>query len=264
MKYFTLLSLILWGCTNSNTEKPIISDLLLESTMIDLTYSFDSTTVFWPTAKGFELNVDYAGHTDAGFYYEANTFSLAEHGGTHLDAPIHFAKGKQTSDDIPISNLIGNGIVVDISDSSMLNADYLLSVEDLERWVSAHGPVKAGTIVLVRTGFGKFWPDREKYMGTAARGSEAIADLHFPGIDPQAAAWLVSKDVKAVGIDTPSIDYGQSKDFKSHQILYQQNIPGFENVANLDQLPVKDFTIIGLPMKIKDGSGGPLRIIAFI
>ncbi|MEJ2004132.1 MAG: cyclase family protein [Cyclobacteriaceae bacterium] len=229
---------------------------------MDLTYSFDNTTVFWPTASDFKLTVDFAGTTESGYYYEANTFALAEHGGTHIDAPIHFAEGRQSVDQISLNNLMGNGIVVDISEPALQNRDYLLSVDDLEEWESSNGSIMEGTIVLVRTGYGRYWPDREKYMGTAERGAEAVADLHFPGIHPDAAAWLAEKNVKAVGIDTPSIDYGQSKDFKAHQTLYLKNIPGFENVANLDQLPEKGFTIIALPMKINNGSGGPLRIIA--
>jgi kynurenine formamidase len=79
------------------------------------------------------------------------------------------------------------------------------------------------------------------------------------------AEWLVtSRKIKAVGLDTPSIDYGQSTDFKAHQVLMGQNIPAFENVANLEQLPVKGAYVVALPMKIKGGSGGPLRIVAWI
>ena len=119
--------------------------------------------------------------------------------------------------------------------------------------------------MLLRTGFGKHWPNRLKYLGTDEKGPEAVPKLHFPGLHPDAAKWLVeNRSIKAIGLDTPSIDFGQSSDFMSHVILYEKNIPAFENVANLDQLPEKDFTIIALPMKIEGGSGGPLRIIAIV
>jgi kynurenine formamidase len=262
-RLFPLL-LILVSCDVADENTINLSRQILESQIVDLTYSFDSTTVFWPTAQGFTLSEDYAGHTEGGYYYEANSFSLAEHGGTHLDAPIHFAEGKQTADQIPLENLIGTGALIDISDSSMKNPDYLLSVNDLEKWEVENGKFEPETIILIRTGYGKFWPDRKAYMGTVERGPEAVADLHFPGIHPDAAQWLVQRKIKAVGIDTPSIDYGQSATFDSHQILYAANIPGFENVANLDQLPMKNFTVVALPMKIKGGSGGPLRIIALL
>jgi kynurenine formamidase len=89
--------------------------------------------------------------------------------------------------------------------------------------------------------------------------------LHFPGIEAAAADWLTSqRKIKAIGLDTPSIDYGQSKDFKTHQVLLGKNIPAFENVANLDRLPIKGAYIVALPMKIRNGSGGPLRIIAWV
>ena len=102
-------------------------------------------------------------------------------------------------------------------------------------------------------------------MGTDERGPEAVAKLHFPGIDPDLANWLVeSRKIKAVGLDTPSLDYGQSKLFKSHQILNEKNILGFENLANLELLPAKGAWVIALPMKIKGGSGGPLRIVALL
>ncbi|HEY4643237.1 MAG TPA: cyclase family protein, partial [Bacteroidota bacterium] len=128
-----------------------------------------------------------------------------------------------------------------------------------------HGRIPQKAIVLIRTGYGSFWPDREKYMGTPERGTEAVAKLHFPGLHPDAAKWLIDeRSVKAVGLDTPSIDHGQSTQFESHVTLFEANVPAFENVANLDQLPVNGFTVVALPMKIRGGSGGPLRIIALV
>jgi kynurenine formamidase len=122
-----------------------------------------------------------------------------------------------------------------------------------------------GAIVLLRTGFGAFWPDRVRYMGTDERGPDAVAKLHFPGLDPEAAKWLVAnRTIKSIGLDTPSIDFGQSTHFESHQELFAAEIPAFENLANLDELPTTGFVIIALPMKIAGGSGGPLRIVAIV
>lgn len=237
----------------------------LDGRLVDLTYSFDETTVFWPTAEGFQLDVLHAGNTEAGFYYAANQFSLAEHGGTHLDAPVHFSEGKQAADEIPLERLIGSAIVVDVTEQSSKDCDYLVTADDFLAAEKAAGVKLDDKIVLIRTGFGRFWPDREKYMGTAERGPGAVAKLHFPGIDPAAAEWLVAeRDIKAIGIDTPSLDYGQATLFASHVTLNTANIPGFENVANLDRLPLSGSTVIALPMKIKGGSGGPLRIVAVV
>jgi kynurenine formamidase len=161
--------------------------------------------------------------------------------------------------------LIGAAVVVDVSRKAAANPDYQVGVGDLQRWERANRRLPPGTIVLLRTGFGKFWPDRKRYMGTDERGADAVAKLHFPGLSPDAARWLVrSRSIKAIGLDTPSIDYGQSQLFESHRILFEKNIPAFENLANLDRLPVKGFSVVALPMKIKGGTGGPLRIVAIV
>jgi kynurenine formamidase len=203
--------------------------------------------------------------TEGGWYYEANTFRTAEHGGTHLDAPIHFAANRHHADEIPLERLMGPAVVIDISSQASSDRDYQVSVADFEAWEARNGRLPDGVIVLLRTGFGRFWPDREAYMGTAERGPEAVKSLHFPGLEPEAARWLVAeREIHAIGLDTPSIDHGQSADFESHRILFERNIPAFENVANLSGLPERGFHVIALPMKIRGGSGGPLRIVAIV
>lgn len=243
----------------------IAGPALADDAIIDLTHAYDADTVYWPTASGFELDVDFKGVTEGGWYYEANTFRSAEHGGTHLDAPIHFAEGGQHADEIPLERLIGPAVVVDVAEQAAANRDYQVSVEDFKTWEAEHGRLPDNIIVLLCTGFGKFWPDRQAYMGTDQRGAEAVPLLHFPGLHPDAARWLVeNRSINAIGLDTPSIDFGQSAGFESHRILMEQNIPAFENVANLEQLPRKGFQVIALPMKIRGGSGGPLRIVAVV
>ena len=235
------------------------------SEIIDLTYAYDTDTVYWPTASGFEMTSDFKGITPGGYYYEANTIRTAEHGGTHLDAPIHFAEGGQHADEIPLDHLIGPAVVIDVTAQAADDRDYRVSVKDFEDWEAAHGRLPEGVIVLLRTGFGKYWPDRKAYMGTEARGPEAVPLLHFPGLHPDAARWLVeNRSIHAIGLDTPSIDYGQSTGFESHRILFARGIPAFENVAQMEQLPVRGFQVIALPMKIRGGSGGPLRIVAVV
>lgn len=233
--------------------------------VLDLTYAFDAKSVYWPTAQEFKLETDAEGMTEKGYYYSAYRYSAAEHGGTHLDAPVHFAKGHESVDEIPVQQLIGAAVVIDVTKQCATNPDYLVSVADIEDWEKRNGRISPGTIVLLRTGFGKYYPDKKKYLGTEERGAAAVAKLHFPGLDPAAARWLTqNRSIKAIGLDTASIDYGQSTLFESHRILFDKNVPAFENVANLDQLPVKGFSVIALPMKIKGGSGGPLRIIALL
>jgi len=260
------LSLLAWlfivACAQKDEKK-----LNLEHVQwVDLTYSFDSTTLYWPNNQtGFVHTTDADGITPLGYFYSSYSICTPEHGGTHLDAPIHFAKDKLTIDQIPLTSLTGNAIVIDVSENALKNKDYLIQVSDIEAWEKKNGQIDKNTIVLFRTGYGQFYPDREKYFGTALKGLEAIPLLHFPGIDPVTTQWLVEKrNIKALGLDTPSMDYGQSKDFQTHRILLDKNKPGFENVANLDKLPAKGIYVVALPMKIGKGSGGPLRIIAGI
>ena len=240
-------------------------DLLESGTWVDLSHDFSGETIYWPTAKPFSLTVVSAERTPAGYYYAANDFSTSEHGGTHLDAPIHFAEGRHTTDQIPLERLIGRAIVVDVTTRAEADADYRLDRAALDEWEQRHGRIPDESIVLVRTGWSSRWPDKQRYLGTARTGAEGVAELHFPGIDSSAARWLAEeRKVKAVGIDTPSIDYGQSKSFDTHRILMGGNIPAFENVTDLDRLPPAGAVVVALPMKIKGGSGGPLRIVALV
>lgn len=233
--------------------------------VVDLTYPFDSETIYWPTEKGFELETEFKGKNPKGFFYEANKFTTPEHGGTHMDAPVHFGEGKHSVDEVPADQVFGPGVVVDVSDKVASDIDYWAEVKDFENWEMIFGRIPDGAIVLLRTGQGKYWPNRVAYMGTDERGPDAVAKLHFPGFSGEATQWLIdNRHVKAIGLDTPSTDYGQSTDYKTHRVLAAHNIPGLENLANLDQLPAKGFTVIGLPMKIKGGSGAPLRIIAVL
>ncbi|MFM2156239.1 MAG: hypothetical protein RL516_988 [Bacteroidota bacterium] len=263
----TLIALSVIISCGKKEEKHIEKKIIIkENNWIDLTYTFDSTTLYWPNnVCGFEHKEDFKGTTPGGYFYSSYSICTPEHGGTHIDAPIHFAKDHLTVDSIPLSSLSGRGIIVDVSEKALKNRDYLISVADLQDWEKANGEIKTGTIILFRTGYGQFYPNREKYFGSALTGEKAIPELHFPGISPEAATWLVkTKKAKAVGLDTPSMDYGQSKDFMTHRILLGANIPGFENVAHLDQLPLKGFEIMALPMKIGGGSGAPLRIAASV
>ena len=231
---------------------------------IDLGHDFGEDTIYWVNAEPFKREGSGA-MTDKGFFYAAGNYSAAEHGGTHIDAPIHFAEGKKSVDQIELSQLNAPGVKIDVSAKVSSDRDYLVTNDDIKAWEAANGTIPEWSIILLYTGYGTKWPDKKAYLGTDQKGDAAVKDLHFPGLHPDAAKWLVeNRKFKAIGIDTASIDHGQSTDFRSHVTLMTANIPAFENVANLDKLPVKGFHIIAMPMKIKGGSGAPLRIAAFI
>lgn len=235
----------------------------LPSRAIDLTHTFDARTIYWPTApSNFQRETLFAGKTPVGFFYSAGRFAAPEHGGTHLDAPIHFFEGGASADAVPLSRLSGPAVVVDISDRARRDADTLLTAKDLTSFAQRHGRLEPGTIVLVRTGWADRWPDRKAYLGDDTPGD--ASRLHFPGVGADAAKLLVERNVAAVGIDTASIDHGPSREFLAHQTFSAAGVPIFENVASLADLPPRGAFVIALPMKIGAGTGAPLRIVAYL
>jgi kynurenine formamidase len=232
--------------------------------MVDLTHAFGPQTLYWPTAtSGFVLHRQSFGITPGGWFYAANAFTAPEHGGTHLDAPIHFFEGRQTADQVPLERLVAPAVVIDVRDRAAADPDYRLTVADVADWERRHGRIAPGTIVLLNTGWAARWPDRRRYLGDDTPGD--ASRLHFPSFGEEAARLLVQeRRVAAIGVDAASIDYGQSRDFRVHRVAAEANVPGLENLANLDQLPPRGALVIALPMKIEGGSGGPLRAIALL
>jgi kynurenine formamidase len=252
-----LLALLAGACAS----RPLIDP---NATLVDLTYAYDENTLYWPTSPSrFELKQLAYGPTPGGWFYSSYAICTPEHGGTHLDAPIHFSATGRTTEQIPLSQLVAPVVVIDVADRAAANADYRLTAGDVRAWESRHGTIAAGTIVLLRTGWGKRWPNRKEYFGDDTPG--AVDRLHFPSYGEEAARLLVTgRRVAAIGVDTASIDYGQSKDFIVHQVANGANVPGLENVANLEALPARGAWLMALPMKIAGGSGGPVRIVALV
>ena len=237
---------------------------LSRTRMIDLTHAYNAQTIYWPNAPStFKLEKLSYGKVEGGWFYSSFAYSSPEHGGTHLDAPIHFSEKGRTSDQIPLGQLIAPAVVIDISAKAKSNADYRLSVADVQQFEKTNGAIAPGTIVLLRTDWSKRWPNKKTYMGDDRPG--VTTNLHFPSYGVDAAKLLINdRKVGAIGVDAASIDYGASKDFMVHQIAGAANVPGFENLTSLDQLPAKGAVILALPMKIEGGSGGPLRAVALI
>jgi kynurenine formamidase len=251
------------GAASSSGQERDRDQLLTHGRWVDLTHPFDTATIYWPTEKGFDFQPGANGPTAKGYYYAANRFTTAEHGGTHLDAPRHFSATGQTSDEIPVERLVGEAVVIDVTKPCTADAVYEITADDLVAWEEAHGRQLVDVIVMLRTGWAAKWGDPEAYLGTAATGPAAVSQLRFPGLAPEAAKWLVEhRRIRAIGIDTASIDHGPSTHFGAHVALCGGNVPIFENVAGLDALPEQGAFVAALPMKIAGGSGGPLRIVA--
>ncbi|HYC00521.1 MAG TPA: cyclase family protein [Candidatus Limnocylindrales bacterium] len=231
--------------------------------MVDLTHAFNTSTIYWPTApSGFTFMHLSHGHTPGGYFYSAGAFNAPEHGGTHLDAPIHFFENGQAVEQIPLERLMGPAVVVDVRASAAGNPDYEVGVVDITSHSAVNGPIAKGTIVLIRTGWASRWGDRRAYLGDDTPGD--ASSLHFPGLSAEAARYLADKGVAAVGIDTASLDPGRSTDFQAHRVLARAGVPGFENLNIPETLPAKGITVLALPMKIEGGSGAPLRAVALV
>lgn len=191
-------------------------------------------------------------------------FSVGEHGGTHMDAPAHFSENNWHTSDIPLHRLMGPGVVVDISERAKTDPDAQLTVEDLEKWEQMHGKIPSNAWVLLNSGWTKKWKDRAAFFGSP--DTEDSTTFHFPSISGEAARWLWANRpyITGVGLDTASIDAGPSRDYPAHRALLPNKRIGLENVANLDQLPPAGAMIYAIPLKLKDGTGGPMRLFAVV
>lgn len=235
-----------------------------EEQILDMTYPYDENTIYWPTAKPFELIKLNWGITEGGYWYASNEYSAAEHGGTHADAPIHFAEGGRTIDQVPLEEWIGPAVKIDVTKKCAENRDYLLGQEDISEWETQYGQIPDKAWVIMYTGIDtQYYPDKKKVLGTDKSGEEALPELSFPGFSVESIEYLTTqRNITGIAIDTPSIDYGKSQNFMVHQKLFAADKLALENIANLDKLPATGAVLYVMPMLIKDGTGSPARVFA--
>lgn len=227
--------------------------------IVDLSWPLNADSAFWPGEgyEPFKLR-DLATLEKDGVHSKA--FSSPEHLGTHLDAPNHFEAGRRSVDQLPSESLFAPGVVIDVSGPASADADYQVSVEDIRRFEREHGEIPRGAIVLAYTGWSRFWKLPVRYQNRDVRGQ-----LHFPGFADDAVELLIrERDVRGVGIDTLSVDPGNSRDFPVHHRLGKADRYGLENLAALERLPAQGFTLFVAPMKIETGTGGPARVFAIL
>lgn len=231
--------------------------------VLDLTYPFDDRTQVWPSNPPFHRDSTQRGGTETEAWYATGQVALSEHAGTHMDAPIHFAQGQAGVDGIPVEHLMGPAVVIDVRAAVAVDRDYRLSIMDVHRWEASHGAIPTGAIVMMLTGWGAYWNDRDRYFGSAT--PDVPTTLHFPGFSKETAELLVTeRHISGIGIDTPSIDYGPSQDFVVHRVVNAAGLYGLENMAGLAEVPASGATLVALPMKIAGGTGAPVRIIAIL
>ncbi|MDA0679858.1 MAG: cyclase family protein [Proteobacteria bacterium] len=232
--------------------------------LVDLSHSYGESTLYWPTSPtSFEKKTLAYGDSGEGYFYSAYTVCTPEHGGTHIDAPVHFAVDGISTAQIALDRLIAPAVVIDVSGQAEKDRNYRVSVDDVTAFETANGEIAAGTIVLVRTDWSRHWPNPMDYLGDDTAGD--ASNLQFPGYGADAVRLLTEeRNVAMIGIDTASVDYGKSLDFIVHRIGAAQGVSNLENLTNLSELPAVGSLVIALPMKIEGGSGGPARVVALV
>ncbi len=256
---FSVTFMISTACTNGKTPD-------LRDNILDMTYTYDENTIYWPNANPWVLEKGFWGVNENNFWYASNEYRAAEHGGTHADAPIHFAQNGRTIDQIPLKEWIGPAVKIDVTDKCVSDRDYMLSIDDIKDWEAENGLLPDGSWVIMYTGIGtQYYPDKLEVLGTDKSGEDAIPELSFPGFSPESAEFLVKeRNITGIAIDTPSIDRGKSELFKVHQIICGANKLALENIAQLDKLPAKGAVLYVIPIPIKDGTGAPARVFAIL
>lgn len=221
----------------------------------DLTHTFTAGfPVFVPgTEPERETIAEYA--TD-GFYAQRWTFG--EHAGTHMDAPGHFVPGARMSPQITPRELLVPIVVVDISRKAQRDPDAMVEVDDLVHFERSHGRIPEGALVAMDSGWAGKVDDPLEF-----KGGEMFPNYHFPGFSQGAARWLLRRrHVSAIGVDTLSLDPGNSTTFPVHVDLLSADRYGLENLANLDRIPPQGATAYVGVIPWEQGSGGPCRVIA--
>jgi kynurenine formamidase len=247
----------------TSAQKPTETNLSLEgipsgkTRVVDLSYAISDRLVPWPgDTRWFEAQVNATVEKNG---YFTRSFWMLEHYGTHMDAPIHFPPGTTPVDRIPVKQLFGPAVVLDVRAEGEKDPDYQLLAARVQDWEKRHGRILAGAIVLLRTGWASRWPDAKRYRNQDEQGR-----MHFPGFSVEAAKLLVERKVSGLGCDTMSVDYGASQDFAVHTLALGAGLYHLENLADLSALPESGAFLIAAPIKLEGGSGGPVRVFAIL
>ncbi|GAV05348.1 hypothetical protein RvY_15496 [Ramazzottius varieornatus] len=258
--------LLFWAlrlCIQAAFANPVSRFSVSSDKLVDLSHTFDRTTVYWPTLadnETFRLTTIEDETQSDGVSYRIKFYEAAEHGGTHLDAPSHFSKIGLSVEKIPLDKLMGPAVIIDVREKAARNLDYQVTVQDAYDWEKKYGRIPNGAFVFMNSGWDAFWPDKKKIFNFD--NSTGVETYHFPAFHPNTTAFLVfQRYISGLGVDTPSTDYGQAAVFKTHEILANNSAVGFENVKNLGKLASVGAHVIAIPIKITDGTGAPLGLI---
>jgi kynurenine formamidase len=226
------------------------------SKVVDLTHTLSPEFPTFFGIAGIAIERRYRLKKDGA---NVNWWHVLEHAGTHIDAPFHFADAGAAVEGITADQLIVPLAVVDVSAKAARDADYAMTRGDLVEWEVKHGRLADGSCIAMNSGWAR-------HVGTEkfAR-KDAAGVMHFPGIHPEAAEWLLKeRSVVGLAVDTLSLDHGPSRGFKTHSLWLPAGRWGIENIANLDKVPSVGATLVVGAPKVKGASGAPARVFALV
>ncbi|XP_077521817.1 isatin hydrolase-like [Amblyomma americanum] len=226
--------------------------------VVDLSYPYDDRTVYWSQDDRFLLNVSEV-TSDAETWYQVDTMATHTHGGTHLDAPLHFVKDGWDVAQIPVDRLALVPVsLVDIAQRCAQNRSCQLAIHDVIQWEAMHGTLPDRCVLLVHTGWDKFSNNATSYFGLDAEGVR-----HFPSVSVEAAQFLArERHLIGMGIDSGSLDVAHP--FTVHQINARRGMYNLENLRALDEVPASGAHATVAPLKIAGASGSPVRVFAYL
>lgn len=249
----------------------VLISVVAGRTVVDLTHTLDKDAPKYPLRgiadvnefNYFKENTIFENYTKTGMWLALRTYEVFEHQGTHIDAPLHFAQGRQTLSEIPPEKLVGPGVVIDVRDKVKNNANYGVTVQDILDYEKEFGKIPPGAIVMMNSGWAAKYPDSMMSFGT--NNLSDSSSFNYPGWTLEACKMLLNeRQMSVLGVDSPSTDPGQAEDYHCHRYLQPNQVPLLEYVANLDSIPQNGTTIILGAIKMRTGTGGATRILAFI
>ncbi|HEY9848299.1 MAG TPA: cyclase family protein [Leptolyngbyaceae cyanobacterium] len=239
------------------SEKP--QKTITYSRVIHLSHVIDTNIPIWPGDPPVELETVATIEKDG---YYLRRFSMGEHSATHINAPISFHPSGIAIDRYPAESLVVPAVVIDISKSANANFDYCLTINDIWHWEQQNGKIPRGSVVLVYTGWQEKWLKSDE---NAFLNPDKAGNLHFPGIGSEATLFLIrEREIAGLGIDTHGVDAAIENSFYTNNLMLEKPRIVLENLTNLDQLPARGTTLVIGILRLKNGSGSPVGVLAFL
>jgi len=225
--------------------------------VVDLSHVITTEIPLWPGDPAVEFETVATLENDG---YYLRSFKIGEHSATHMNAPNSFHADGVGIDQYRPQSLVRPMVVIDVRSRTLRNPDHVISQDDVLAWEHVHGRVPRGSVVAFYTGWQKFWNDPEKFFNPDEQGG-----LHFPGVGAETTRFLLEeRGIAGVGIDTHGVDPGQDDQYATNTQVLAKNGIILENLTNLHRLPAKGTTIVIGILRLQEGSGSPVSVMAFV